>query len=278
MVAFAFDRKVALFTLLAAGIFAGLTASWVPLFALHQDFDTALLPAATELEIPLLVEAPLVLGGEVDLVASTLEGSEDVVFRLFYNDRLIAESERHLEISFTIEELRASPSSLVLVAAHGEPMPVTIHYSAGALRPASGLERLLMGALLFSPLSAPLAVRLAVLRPEKGATRTARRSSVSLFLTGWVFFLYLELLVGLPLLGFNFDLGALRSFFGSLLLLSVRTPFGLLPTLSAAGGLALVLSGETAPPTRPSRLSLTMGAVGIAILFALLILSPGLGR
>ncbi len=278
MVTFSFDRKVALLILLAGAISAGLTAAWVPMSALHQDTDAAILPASGELRIALLVQAPLVLGGEVDVEAFTLEGSVDVVFQLFYNDRLMAESERWFETSFIIDESRSSATGLVLVATNRSPTPVTLHYVAGALRSAFEVERLWLGALLFLPLGAPLAIHQAALRPHKGRMRIARRSSASLFLTGWVFFLYTELLVGIFFLGFNFDLGALRGFFVYLLLLSVRTPFVLLPTLSAVTGLILVLEGKTAASAKSSRLSMVMGAAGLAIIIALLILSQGLGR
>ncbi|MEE9236948.1 MAG: hypothetical protein V3U52_04095 [Thermoplasmata archaeon] len=278
MVTFSFDRKVALLILLAGAISAGLTAIWVPMSALHQDFDTVILPASGELRIPLLVLAPLVLGAEVDLVASTLDEGEDVVFQLLYNDNLMAESERYLETSFTIEKVRDSASGLVLVATNRAPTPVTVHYSAGALRSAFGVERFSLGALLFLPLAALLALHQTVLRPQEGMTKIARRSFASLFLTGWVFFLYVELLVGILFLGFNFDLGALRGFFGYLLLLSVRTPFVLLPTFSAVVGLILVLEGKTGAPAKSSRLSIAMGVAGLAIIIALFILSQGLGR
>ncbi len=278
MVAFSFERKVALLILLAGAISAGLVATWVPMSALHQDSDAVILPASGELRIPLLVLAPLVLGGEVDLVASTLEEGEDVVLQLFYNDHLRAESEGWLETSFTIEEVRDPATGLVLVATNSGPTPVTIHYSAGALRSAFGVERLLLGALLFLPLGAPLAIHQAALRPHKGRMRIARRSSASLFLTGWVFFLYMELLVGIFFLGFNVDLGALRGFFVYLLLLSVGTPFVLLPTLSAVMGLILVLEGRTAASAKSARLSMVMGVAGLAIIIGLLIWSQGLGR
>ncbi len=278
MVAFSFDRKVALVILLVGAIFAGLTAAWVPISALHQDTDAAILPASGELRITLLVQAPLVFGGEVDVVAFTLEESVDVVFQLVYNDRLMAESEGWFETNFTIEEVRASATGLVLVATNRSPTPVTLHYTAGALRSAFDVERLWLGALLLLPLAAPLAIHQAALRPHEGRMRSARRSSASLLLTGWVFVLYTELLVGILFLGFNFDLGALRGFFGYLLLLSVRTPFVLLPTLSAVTGLILVLAGKTAASARSSRLSMVMGVAGLAIIIALLILSQGLGR
>lgn len=264
--------------LLAGALSAGLTAAWVPMSALHQDTDAAILPALGELRIALLVQAPLVLVAEVDVEAFTLEGSVDVVFQLFYNDRLMAESERWFETSFIIEESRASATGLVLVATNRGPTPVTLHYTAGALRSAFEVERLWLGALLLLPLAAPLAIHQAALRPHEGRRRSARRSSASLFLTGWVFFLYMELLVGLLFLGFNVDLGALRGFFGYLLLLSVRTPFVLLPTLSAVTGLILVLEGKTAASAKSSRLSMVMGVAGLAIIIALLIWSQGLGR
>ncbi len=278
MVAFSFDRKVALLILLAGAISAGFIASWVPMSALHQDSDTVTLPASGELRIPLLVLAPLVLGAEVDLVASALEESEDVVFQLFYNDRLMTESERWLETSFTLEEVRDPATGLVLVAINRGPTPVTIHYSAGALRSAFGVERLLLGALLFLPLGAPLVLHQTLLRPQEGMTKIARRSLASLFLTGWVFFLYVELLAGIFFLGFDFDLGALTGFFGYLLLLSVRTRFVLLPTFSAVVGLILILRGKTAASAKSSRLSIAMGVAGLAIIIALVILSQGLGR
>ncbi len=279
MVTFSFDRKVALLILLAGAISAGLTAAWVPISALHQDTDAAILPALGELRITLLAQAPLVLGAEVDVEAFTLEGGVDVVFQLFYNDRLLAESERWFETSFIIEELRASATGLVLVATNRGPTPVTLHYVAGALRPAFEVERLWLGALLLLPLAAPLAIHQAALRPQEGMRRIPRRSSASLFLTGWVFVLYMELLVGIFfLVGFNFDLGALRGFFVYLLLLSVWTPFVLLPTLSAVTGLLLVLEGKTAASAKSSRLSMVMGVAGLAIIIALLIWSQGLGR
>ncbi len=278
MVTFSLDRKVALLILLAGAILAGLTAAWVPMSALHQDTDAAILPALGELRIALLVQAPLVLGAEVDVEAFTLEGSVDVVFQLFYNDRLMAESERWFETSFIIEELRASATGLVLAATNRGPTLVTLHYTAGALRSAFEVERLWLGALLLLPLAAPLAIHQAALRPHEGMRWIARRSSASLFLTGWVFVLYTELLVGIFFLGFNFDLGALRGFFGYLLLLSVRTPFVLLPMLSAVTGLILVLEGKTAASAKSSRLSMVMGVAGLAMIIALLILSQGLGR
>lgn len=278
MVTFSFDRKVALLILLAGAISAGLTAARVPMSALHQDTDAAILPALGELRIALLVQAPLVLGGEVDVVAFTSEESVDVVFQLFYNNRLMAESERRFETSFIIEELRSSAAGLVLLATNRGPTPVTLHYVAGALRSAFEGERLWLGALLFLPLGAPLAIHQAALRPQEGMMRIPRRSSASLFMTGWVFFLYMELLVGIFFLGFNFDLGALTGFFGYLLLLSVRTPFVLLPTLSAVAGLILVLEGRTAASAKSSRFSMVMGVAGLAIIIALLILSQGLGR
>ncbi len=202
----------------------------------------------------------------------------DVVFQLFYNDRLMAESEGWFETSFIIEELRASATDLVLAATNRGPTLVTVHYVAGALRSAFEVERLWLGALLLLPLAAPMAIHQAALRPHEGMRWIARRSSASLFMTGWVFFLYTELLVGILFLGFNFDLGALTGFFGYLLLLSVRTPFVLLPTLSAVTGLILVLDGKTAAHAKSSRLSLVMGVAGLAIIIALLILSQGLGR
>ncbi|MEE8198824.1 MAG: hypothetical protein V3R48_03840, partial [Thermoplasmata archaeon] len=198
MVTFSFDRKVALLILLAGALSAGLTAAWIPMSALHQDHtDTAILPASGELRIALLVQAPLVLGGEVDVVASTLEESAEVVFQLFYNDRLMAESEGWFETNFTIEEVRASATGLVLVATNRGPTPVTVHYVAGALRSAFDVERLWLGALLLLPLGAPLAIHQAALRPHEGMRSIARRSSASLFMTGWVFFLYTELLIGI---------------------------------------------------------------------------------
>ncbi len=88
----------------------------------------------------------------------------------------------------------------------------------------------------------------------------------------------MELLVGILFLGFDFDLGALRGFFGYLLLLSVRTRFVLLPTFSAVVGLTLILRGKTAASAKSSRLSIAMGVAGLAIIIALVILSQGLGR
>ena len=134
------------------------------------------------------------------------------------------------------------------------------------------------GASPLLPLAAPLAIHQAALYRHERRMRIARRSSASLFLTGWVFFLYTELLVGILFLGLNFDLGALRGFFGYLLLLSVRTPFVLLPMLSATTGLILVLEGKTTASAKSSQLSMVMGVAGLAIIIALLILSQGLGR
>ncbi len=167
MVTFSFDRKVALLILLAGAISAGLTAAWVPMSALHQDTDAAILPALGQLRITLLAQAPLVLGGEVDVEAFTLEEGVDVVFQLFYNDRLMAESERWFETSFIIEESRSSATGLVLVATNRSPTPVTLHYTAGALRSAFEVERLWLGALLLLPLGAPLAIHQAALRPRR---------------------------------------------------------------------------------------------------------------
>ncbi len=167
VVTFTFDGKVALLILLAGAISAGLIAAWVPISALHQDTDAVILPALGELRIALLVQAPLVLSAEVDVEAFTLEGSADVVFQLFYNDRPMAESERWFETNFTITELRASATGLVLVAANRSPTPVTLHYTACALRSAFGVERLWLGALLLLPLGAPLAIHQATLRPHE---------------------------------------------------------------------------------------------------------------
>ncbi len=166
----------------------------------------------------------------------------------------------------------------MLVATNRGPTPLTLHYVAGALRSAFEVERVWLGALLVLPLAAPLAIHQAALHPHEGMRRIARRSSASLFLTGWVFVLYTELLVGLFFLGFNFDLGALRGFFVYLLLLSVWTPFVLLPTLSAGTGLILVLEGKTAASAKSSRLSMVMGVAGLAMIIALLLWSQGLGR
>ena len=278
MVTFSFGRKVALSVALVGAISAALTAAWVPMSALHQDTNTAILPALGELRIALLVQAPLVLGGEVSLEAFPMGEGEGVVFQFFFNGRLMAQGEGLVGTSFIVDETRASTTSLVFVAMNRGAMPVGIFYYADALRPAFPSERLLLGALLFLPLGAPLAIHQAALRPHEGMGRSARRSSASLFMTGWVFFLYTELLIGIFFLGFNFDLGALRGFFGYLLLLSVRTPFVLLPTLSAVTGLLLVLEGKTAASAKSSRLSMVMGVAGLAIIIALLILSQGLGR
>lgn len=264
--------------MLAGSLSLALLAAWIPLVAVQQDSDTAVVPVSAVLKIPLLMGTPLVLGGEVDLVAFTSEDGEAVVFQLYYNDRLIAESERWLETSFTIEESRGSPTDLLLVVANGEPEPVTVQYLASAQRPALVIERLWVAILLFAPLGATVAVHRATLRLGESRTGIAPRSSTSLLLTGWVFFLYVELLVGLLLLRLGSDLGALTDFFGLLLLLTVRTPFGLLPTLSAMGGLVLALGGRGASPERAAWLSTAMGLGGLAIVIALLVMSSGLGR
>ena len=272
------ERNFAILILVAGSLFAGLTAAWLPMSALHQDSDTAIVPTSGELRIPLLVQAPLVLGGQVSLEAFPMGEGEGVVFQFFFNGRLMAQGEGLVGTSFIVDETRASTTSLVFVAMNRGAMPVGIFYYADALRPAFPSERLILGALLFLPLGTPVAVHQATLRLMPERTSGSRGLVSSLFLTGWVFLLYAEILVGFPLLVAVFNFQALRGFLGFLLLLSFRTPFGLLPVFSAAVGLVLGLRGRTLGRSRWWRFSIFMGVGGLALLVTLFILSQGLGR
>lgn len=271
-------KKTTLLVLALVAFLAGTVAAWLPLGALHQDSGTASLSAAGELRIPLLVNLPVVVGGQFSFEAFTEERVEDVVFQILFNGRLMEESGESISTSFTIDEPRGSPESLVFVAINPGPEPILIRYYADASRPAFPAEKLLLGTILFLPVGAPVTInQLALhLRPELATGPWWK--ALPVLLTGWVFFLYVESLIGFFILYTFPAFRALWNFLLFLFLFSVRTPLGLLPMFSAATGLILSLGAQI--PAAPGwwRLSVLMGAIGLAVLGVMPVLTAGVGR
>jgi hypothetical protein len=249
---------------------AGSAALLLPFDALHQDAGQVTVPDAVELSIPLLVDAPLVVGSHFTIEAFSSDRDQEVVLRLLLNERLMAESVGSLQASLTVQEPRESSESLVLIILNQESEPVALQYYADVRRPAFTEERFLLGVIVFVAMGAPLVYHQLATRLRPGVEKGSPTGLLPLLLTGWVLILYSEAFGGVAILE-SPALLALRTLLLSFVFYTFRSPFGLVPVASALTGIMMA--------SRSGHMRIiTLGILSLALLLVLFFLTLGLGR